>query len=247
MQSTLIKQIIYGGFYLAILAGIIYGGYRMVNVRYGTCFDGSKNQNEVQIDCGGDCVPCEIKALLPIQITGNHLIKNSDGTFSILVSLKNPNINYAAATLPFTAKLVGGSGIVGEQSGETVVYAGEIKTLLITSIHGVGAVRGEILLGASEWKSNAEFPKPNIQLRGIRVISEGTKKSIAGFVSNLDSRLVGAVTLFGIFEDGGGLPFVASQTSLTELLPSEEREFRIIFPEEIGNGMEFRLYTEALY
>ena len=59
----LLKQFLYGFFYLAILVSLIWLVYSFEFKPAPNCFDGKKNQEETGIDCGGSCISCEVKAL----------------------------------------------------------------------------------------------------------------------------------------------------------------------------------------
>lgn len=45
-----------------------------------TCYDGELNQNEVAVDCGGDCVPCDSTSTIPEEPTCFDGIQNQDET-----------------------------------------------------------------------------------------------------------------------------------------------------------------------
>ena len=56
-----------------------------------TCFDGKKNQNETGVDCGGSCVAiCQSDFLKPI-VDWSRAFKVSEGAYSALAYLVNPN------------------------------------------------------------------------------------------------------------------------------------------------------------
>jgi len=58
-----------------------------------SCFDGIQNQNETDIDCGGDCVSCEVKELEDIVVVDGPKFLKQGGKYFIYQKVLNSNNN----------------------------------------------------------------------------------------------------------------------------------------------------------
>ena len=70
-----------------------------------TCFDGKRNGDELDIDCGGSCVRlCQSAFLPPRQEWGGAKIeKLADGLYNVASYIVNPNVSGAAIDVPAKA------------------------------------------------------------------------------------------------------------------------------------------------
>ena len=90
------KKFIYGVFYLVILILIVMWIYNGIFTSDPTCFDGSKNQNETGVDCGGVCVPCDEKELSLLRPGLIQIFPLRNGRVVILGNVTNPNESHDA-------------------------------------------------------------------------------------------------------------------------------------------------------
>ena len=90
-----------------------------------TCFDGERNQNEENIDCGGPCDPC-IGATKDLIITWTKFFKLKDGKYDVASLAENPNLFLGLTSLKYKFKLYDDKNIlIAVRAGETFVNPGE--------------------------------------------------------------------------------------------------------------------------
>ncbi len=83
--------IIVGIFLVLVGTGIYYAFLKPAP----TCFDGIKNQDEEEIDCGGSiCISCEIKTLKEVEVIWVQAIPLNQNLYDLAAKIRNPNPNF---------------------------------------------------------------------------------------------------------------------------------------------------------
>jgi len=94
-----------------------------------SCFDNIQNQNETGIDCGGDCVPCEVKDLEQINtIDGPEFLKQGDKYF-IYQKVLNSNTNWGIKQYNYSFVALG-ENKSKEIKGSTYILPKQEKIIL---------------------------------------------------------------------------------------------------------------------
>lgn len=237
MPKRLIKQIIYGFGYLAIVFIFFAGVYFSFLKPEPTCFDEKKNQGETEIDCGGPCAACEIKALLPLQsIWKNHFPIN--GKAALAGQIKNSNINYGASRFSYIFDIYNKSGVkIKTISNSSFIYASEIKYIFEPIDLNYSDV-GEIKISFSDvqWLVNEKFLKPKTQIRErtVKTSDSGRGVEVSGYIINENAYPLRKVRLVGFLATSNNIKISVSKTELDNLKAFEERYFKIIFPKEVS-------------
>lgn len=227
MSHRTIKQLIYGFFYFSFVAAIFVGIYFMFLKPTPSCFDGKKNQNEAGIDCGGVCAPCELATLSPIQVSWTNILPGVPGRASIIMKLVNPNTNFGASVLPYHLLVLGPfGGKLEERSGETFIYAGEIKYLSETINQDFRDISGATMtLGNPQWVKGEEFPSPKLQSRAIKTEIIASSAEISGIIKNNEAVSIPRAKVIALLFDRTDRLVTVSQTVLTDIGGLEERSF----------------------
>ncbi|MEE8131503.1 MAG: peptidoglycan-binding domain-containing protein [Candidatus Paceibacterota bacterium] len=232
MERRKIKQILYGAGYLAVIFLIVAGVYLIWLKPAPTCFDGRKNQGEIEVDCGEPCAPCEIKTLQPLEMSWVRDFSVGDKTV-IAAEIKNLNSDYGADSFSYTFDVY---NFIGEKiytlTDNSFIYASEIKYLFEADIDKKDIDKIELSFSNVNWKSQEEFPKPEIQTREIK--TESAKSiNVSGLVINNNAFELSKVNIISFLFNRNGLRIGASKTELDNLQAFEEKFFRIIFPKYI--------------
>jgi len=140
------KQLIYGSFILFIFLLIFLSIFFLIKKpTKPSCFDGKKNQGEIDIDCGGPCPPCSLKTALPFKIFNQQFIVH-ENSIDLLALLENPNKNLFLKKLNYYFEIYG--------------YDNNYTTTTIK----------ETALYPSSKKYIVEFyPKPNFLIKEIKL------------------------------------------------------------------------------
>lgn len=66
-----------------------------------TCFDGIKNQNEIDVDCGGVCAKICESTIVPLEIRWSRAFQIKDKRYSVLSYVENNNLAEGIAEYSF--------------------------------------------------------------------------------------------------------------------------------------------------
>jgi hypothetical protein len=233
MQSSILKQFIYGVFYILIIIGVGYGMYLLVLQPAPTCFDTKQNQRETGIDCGGPCESCVIRDLKPITVSRVSIFENHDGTFSAVTELRNPNVLFGASLFTYQLNLFSDNNEIFKTITKTsFIYPGEIKFIIEPGIRvNAFPVRGEVVVQNPTWKENTVFSLPQSQVRGLHaeIDEPGSRVIVRGVLMNQNPFSLSRAVVSAVLRESI-IPTAASQTLLLDILPGEERAFQITLP-----------------
>ncbi len=234
MPRRLRKQILYGAFYLLVLALIGFGIYFLFFKPAPSCYDGIKNQDEVEVDCGGVCSGvCSTIKIKPLESVGQILILHPDEEhMSIFAQINNPNLDYAAKSFAYNFSLYDSSDtVVKSFRGSSFIYPGEAKYILVPNFPNVNFSRVSFAAENPEWVSSQEQKgAPNLVLVGAGVNVKEGKLVVEGNIVNKDIVIVPHVTVLATFTGDLGQVAGASETEVTDLSPGESRAFSIVHP-----------------
>jgi len=236
-MRRLLKQFLYGIFYLALWAMFFIGAYFLFFKSPPSCFDGKKNQTEEGIDCGricgNICLPADLKRIE--QVGQVKILFPEPSRIGLLARLRNPNPNHSARRVNFRLRVFDDRGEIFESFGTTFVYAGELKYLAQLALLPPGfeprrISRAELTLGDEEWAQVSDFYRPSLRLQEQNVIVEADKIRIEGKIRNEDTLTLSNVTILALFYGSQGQLAGFSETGLDNLFPSETRPFVILHP-----------------
>lgn len=238
MEKRLVKQILYGAGYLTFFFLVVFFVYLIWLKPAPTCFDNKQNQGETGIDCGGPCSPCEIKTLLPIEAVEIKKFAG-DGQTILVAEIKNPNLNWAAS-FSYAFNVLGEKGAgVKTLTKDSYIYAGEIKYLFETAeVNPQSITDIKISFSDVSWKTEEEFPKPEIQIRGLKTEMAGQEEVanivVSGFIANNNAFNLSKVRIIAFLLNRTGVQIGASKTELENIRAFEEKSFKINFPKNIS-------------
>lgn len=240
MHRKLLKQIIYGGLYLAVIAGVVYLFYLVALSPAPTCHDNKQNQGEEQVDCGGPfCQACAIGKLQPIRTFPGLLLSSPDSKkTTLLIQFQNPNTTYGASTFSYTVTLYGPQNdVVYTLTADSFIYPGEIKYRIEPNIpiNPLLVARSAITIGNVTWVERSEFSLPATQTRDIKteVVTDRVQKTqavVTGFLKNDNEFPLSRATVDVIMYNEFGSLVGVSKTLLENLQPFEERPFQVNIP-----------------
>jgi len=238
MNKRLVKQILYGAGYLAVLFLIVFLVYLIWLKPAPTCFDNKQNQGETGIDCGGPCPPCEIKTLVPLESSWIKYF-SSDSQTIIAAEIKNSNLNWGANSFSYTFDVYGENGIkIKSFTKNSFIYGGEIKYLIEPiEVDSKNIADVKISFSNINWKSAEEFPRPIIQLREVKTesaIQDSGGVTVGGFITNNNAFPLSRARIIGFLLNQNNVQISASKTELENIPAFEEKSFKINFPKNIS-------------
>lgn len=132
-----------------------------------TCFDNKKNQGEIEIDCGGPCVPCEIYTVKDIETVWVKTIRSNGNLYDIVAKVRNPNPNFGTANFVYKFEIKGQDGqIIGTRQGSTFILPDEIKYLIEINFESEKPVASANLIiekvEKNNWQQLKDYQAPKI-------------------------------------------------------------------------------------
>lgn len=230
-MSRRLKQIIYGILYLSFVGLFSYGFYISTFKPPASCFDKIRNQDEVEVDCGGlYCEDCAIRHLIPIKIADITFVPGGDDKASTAV-ITFQNQNSAYGSLSFTYH-IDFSGHVEE--GEAFIYPSEIKNRVLVNLpfSVASAVSHIETITDVQWTPTAQLSVPKTQVRTVKFESDDAGRAvITGIVRNISDFPILTSNVNGYLTDVNTKKIVAaSKTVVQDVAPGEERFFQILVP-----------------
>jgi hypothetical protein len=253
-MSRRVKQVLYGIFYLAVLAAIITVIYFLLPKQAPSCFDGIQNEGEQGIDCGGPCAKlCIPSTIQLISLLGTaHVFSPIAGHATFLAQIENANSGFAASSFDYTVTFYGPdeSSTVAVVNGTSFAYADETKYLVLPNeVVSAAPSRADIVISNVQW-----VPAPQMglvpQFAFTNVMSVAGTNGYATVSGNITDRDISSfqnIVVVAIFKDAAGAPIGASQTELDSLAPSAMENFSIsypLLPNENISGTELHAYAE---
>lgn len=228
------KQLIYGGFYLAILTAFFMLVYLTVSEPVPGCLNGKKDEPEESIDCGDVCSNvCLPVNLRPIAVQSVLGFSATPGTLQVLAKVQNPNTTLATRAFDYRFDLIGRDGkIVASSPGTGFIYAGEVKYMVtFADSHDTKDVsRVDLKIQNPVWEKGERFVKPKFDIQDRRVETSETTITVTGRLVHRDTVDMPNVTIIAILQSAGGKPLGISQTELDNVVTGEIRSFAIVHP-----------------
>ncbi|MEK9170519.1 MAG: hypothetical protein AAB674_02625 [Patescibacteria group bacterium] len=230
----LLKQFLYGFFYLAILVSLIWLVYSFEFKPAPNCFDGKKNQEETGIDCGGSCISCEVQGLKPLS-AGSAEFFGDDRVFSAVAEVKNLNADYGTKSFGYEVNFYDSSGrLLISKRGSDFIYSGENKNIIEAGIGITNGIpdRAEIKLinpGDIKWDNKKDFFADIPKLENISAKIENNQIVVSGYVMNGKSLEFSRAIVSAFAVDNAGRRVGVSKTE-SKIGPFGTWNFNIFIP-----------------
>lgn len=232
MNRRLIKQLLYGAFYLGVWSlflGLIY----LLFIRSGPgCFNNRKDGNEAGVDCGGACAKiCLPAGTREVYADEMAIFYPQQETASVLVKVVNPNLGLAVRNFDYTLTLYGvGDAPQKSIRGSSFIYESEVKYLTAIVATGARFTRGELHIQNPAWVESKSFVKPALLVQERRVETDEKELRVVGRLNNQDVTGFDEVRIVAILKNQTGKKIGFSETTLEDLAPGESSAFTVIHP-----------------
>ena len=207
-----------------------------------TCSDNIKNQDELAVDCGGECGPCELKNPKVISVIWERAVPVANTVYDVAAFVKNTNEILASPSFEYRFTLSDEKGAVAERVGKTYLYPQE-RTYIVEANIPVARTptKVEFSIIKSQWQMYEESP-PNITVHGKEYKLEQETASTSRSVveaelfndSPFDFRTVDVNFL--LFDKDENLVGV-NKTIIERFLTRTNREARTVWPDVVRGGV----------
>jgi hypothetical protein len=213
---------------------IVFGIWGITLQKPQTCFDGIQNQNETEVDCGGACIACAIKHLLPLEEGASpKLFSLATGKAVALFEVVNLNQEYHAEqfTYRITARDINDTRLESLEGTDTL-FAGETRFIFeprfTTRASAIKKI--EIEMTNPRWRSVEELLPPVLSLHNAITENGSGAIRVSGIIKNEGALLAKEVKIVAVLNDQFGYELFAAQTILTSVEGFASVPFTIPFP-----------------
>jgi hypothetical protein len=231
------KQIVFGLIILFVVGLIGWGIYSSFFKPAPTCFDNTQNQGETGVDCGGPCVPCELKSLKPIQVDQGwpKWFKTTTSTSGIVAEIYNPNPDWGASNFSYRLDIKDQFGsIIKSVTGASFIYGGELKYLVEPRIDlGAGKISSvDLTISNPQWVSINDFSRPDVEIQDVNT-GKTDMLYVSGKVVNRAESDFSNFSVYSLVYNKDGQFLAASKTIVDTVPKFGSSDFKISF----GNGL----------
>lgn len=188
-----------------------------------TCFDGKKNGNEQDIDCGGSCqkvCPFQSKT---IEVLWSRAFEASPGVYNLASYIENPNLNTRAERVPYIFRLFDDKNLlVAEKRG----YA-DIPPQSSFVIFEPNISTGNRLVKVAffefeknpEWIQavNEELPESMLKVKTQKISKNQTSVKLEVEMENTSFERIENIQLTALLYDIEGNAVAISKTSIDSI------------------------------
>lgn len=235
MDYRLRKQIVIAVIFFSFLALLGVGFYFAFLKPAPTCFDGIRNQDEEEVDCGGPCISCEIKTLKDIEVNWAKAVLLEGNIYDLVAQVRNPNPNFGTANFKYRFDLKNENNqAIGSCQGSTFILPGETKYIIETNFQAAEPIASLTLEIAnperSAWQKLKDYQVPALFIKDkqFAILNEISHLAEASGVVKNDTffdldRVYVDVILFSRANEVIGV----SKTEVRTLLAGEGRYFSV--------------------
>ncbi|KKU91208.1 MAG: hypothetical protein UY23_C0003G0046 [Candidatus Jorgensenbacteria bacterium GW2011_GWA1_48_11] len=233
-MSRSLKKIIYGIFYLAVIAFAGFVFYSSVFKPAPTCSDKVQNQGEAGIDCGGPCSSCVLQRLAPLRVLSVNFFGTAAGQTVILADALNPNTDYGAKDSYQFLIYNKSNQVIETLVGDAVFRPGEEIRIFsadaTADFKNIGQVG--LIFKNTVWQSTG-VPKPDLGLGSdLKTTLVGPSIRVTGTTINRSPWSIDVLKVIAVLANKYGIQIFASQTVVSDLEGGGEAKFSVIFPSD---------------
>lgn len=225
-RQLIYLSIIFGFFLLIFLS--LYLIYKPVP----TCFDNKKNQDELEVDCGGICAKACPAQLIPLTIWWTRIFPIGDGLYDVANLVENQNTHFGVKNIKYVLRIYDQFNVlIAERTGETffnpqekfVIYEPNIDT------KERKAERAFLYLDDTAVWQRIKVTPPTLVV-GTKNFSNLPQPRLQSKVTNSSLEMLRNSKFVAVLSDTSGNALGASQTLIDSLSGNESRELNFTWP-----------------
>ncbi len=241
MTWALKRQIFY---VMVLLVFLSVSGYLIINPyfqRLPTCTDGTKNGNEVGVDCGGSCARACIATLDPVAILWSRAFRVADSRYNAVAYLENHNTTAAINKIRYRFRFADANNIfIGKREGQAFIPPGSKFAIFEPAIDIGNSIPVYTTFEFSEipvWIQvvDVRLKQLNISVSKIILTGEDTSPILSATIKNNSIFIIPDVNVVAILYDMKGNAIAASRTYLNQLNMEETKDINFTWPEPFSS------------
>lgn len=214
-------------------------GYFLVSklVPEATCNDNRRNQGEIETDCGGPCLPCELKHPKEVQLFWARAVRAQENVYDAVALVQNTNEILASPRLTYEFAFFDEFGLIARREGSTFILPEERVHIIEPAINTKRVpTRVEFKAVSIKWEiSIKEAPNLAVERREYRVAEDNGRRTGVAEASIFNRSLFDLRELEVLFTvtDSSGNVIGANRVLLENLLSGASKSVKSIWPEEL--------------
>lgn len=205
-----------------------------------SCFDNKQNQQEIGVDCGGECSARCAFEVQDVQILWTRPFPVATDFWNAVAYVENPNFDSYVEALPYRFLVYDDKNVlILEKKGSTFISGDPVVPVFSGGLDvGSRVPRRAVFewLAAPYWQRMGT--KPNIEISGQRLTPSDTVQVISATLHNREVRELRDVEVTAIVYGKNTNAIAASQTLVEFIGPLGSEEITWTWPqpfaEEVG-------------
>ena len=211
------RRFAYGGGVFLVIAAIVGTTSYFHFKKAPNCLDMIKNGDEQGIDCGGSCtLMCPFQVVAPI-VLWQRAAQISDGIYSVIAYVENPNPQSSASNIPYVFKLYDEQGIaITERAGQASLPANSIVPIFESGLLAGKRAPARVTFQFNAdpvWVKASPLPK-NLLVKNIALSKASSTPRIDASLQNLSVQPASHVQAVAIVYDSSGNAMAFSSTAV---------------------------------
>lgn len=228
------RQRIYGGGVIFVLLCILVPIIFFMTYAPPTCFDGSRNQGETDIDRGGPCALLDTRFIQPEAVQWARPFVVRDGFYNAVAYVENANKDAGAREVTYQFKLYDKENIlIAERFGKTPLFPGKVFPIFESRIDVGQRVPARATFA---FVSDIVWERMEDITRGLVVFNEKISNldvapRVDAEVKNTTLQTYRNVVLVATLFDASGNAINSSRTLLSTINPGEVLPIAFTWPQ----------------
>ncbi|MEX0934097.1 MAG: hypothetical protein WD003_02475 [Candidatus Paceibacterota bacterium] len=230
------QQFKYGSFAFLFVFIVLVFVYFFYFTTPESCFDGKLNQDETQVDCGGECSGVCAQGA-DVVVEWSRILLRTTGEVDVIALLRNPNRRFATEEIAYTFSLYDKDNLlITERRGVTFANKQETFLVLLRDLNVGERIPQRVfveLIQKNPWKEiTTALPQLSINNRAFLRASETVNghAQLSATITNTSFTPVQDISVSAVVFDTSGNAIAASSTYLDELPAQTARMISFSFP-----------------
>lgn len=230
-KRQIVVVIVYG--MIIFIAGLLW---HIFTAPVPTCYDGERNQDETDVDCGGVCGACkEAPQIANMSVLETAIVK-SGSRYDAMVRVKNPNDAYGSSDFSYEFRLKGADGNqISVVKGQDYILPKQEKYIVAVGLDVPSLISSvDFVITQVQWAHFSTFEEPKFIVHNKRSnpISSGPGfYETYAIVRNDTPNDFGSVSVNIVLRDINNAVVAVGRTQMNTIKSGEERDFRLVWPD----------------
>ena len=219
--------------FFLVFAVLLFGAYSFFGVSGPTCDDGIKNQDEVDIDCGGPCSRVCRSEASPLITLWSKVFKVAPGEYDAIALIENPNISFGIESEKYSFELYDANNILVLERGGSTYVNPKGQTVLYLGGLPVGSrvpTRAFVELDEPAWSRITAPLEKSPFVVSNKQFDQATHPSLTVDLSNTSLAALSDVEVYAVLSGDDGNAFAASETYVRRVEKGEKQSLVFTWP-----------------